>query len=166
MGEAARSVFSASIALLAGYAFIRVSYYRRFSAEHLKTDRFALHILGYSSVFYILGEVIAEFMIDWTPSWFESVQSGLWAAGALLLNQSPLLQQRIALLIEHRPLLPRLNAGIGTTHIRVIAKRHPPSMPGKAIAERPSRTISRLLSKIQSPTVANAATHSPEPGLC
>jgi hypothetical protein len=42
MGEAARSVFSASIALLAGYAFIRVSYYRRFSAEHLKTDRFAL----------------------------------------------------------------------------------------------------------------------------
>ena len=81
MGEAARSVFSASIALLAGYAFIRISYYRRFSAEHLKTDRFALHILGYSFVFYILGEVIAEFMIDWTPSRFESVLSGLWAAG-------------------------------------------------------------------------------------
>jgi hypothetical protein len=81
MGEGARSIFSASIALLAGYTFIRVSYYRRFSAEHLKTDRFALHVLGWSFVFYVLGEVIAEFMIDWTPGWFETVQSGLWAAG-------------------------------------------------------------------------------------
>jgi hypothetical protein len=81
MGEAARSVFSASIALLAGYTFIRVSYYRRFSAEYLKTDRFALHILGYSFVFFILGDVIAEFMHDWTPRWFESVRTGLGAAG-------------------------------------------------------------------------------------
>ena len=81
MGDAARSIFSASISLLAGYSFIRLSYYRRFMSEHLRTDRYALHVLGYSFVFFILGEIIAEFVPDWTPSTLERVSSGLRAAG-------------------------------------------------------------------------------------
>jgi hypothetical protein len=81
MGDTARSIFSASISLLAGYTFIRLSYYRRFSAEHLKTDRFALHVLGYSFCFFILGEIIAEFIPDWIPGWFAPARAGLTAAG-------------------------------------------------------------------------------------
>ncbi|MEP7243299.1 MAG: hypothetical protein ABI885_06385 [Gammaproteobacteria bacterium] len=81
MGEAARSVFSASISLLAGYSFIRLSYYRRYVSEYLRTDRYSLHVLGYSFVFFIVGDVIAEFMPHWTPQALEHVVAGLAATG-------------------------------------------------------------------------------------
>ena len=81
MGDAARSVFSASIALLAGYSFIRLSYYRRFAAEYLRTDRFALHVLGYSFVFFLIGEIAAELIPHWTWRPFLSAESGLERVG-------------------------------------------------------------------------------------
>jgi len=81
MGEAARSVFSASIALLAGYSFIRLSYYRRFVAEYLRTDRFALHVLGYSFAFFLLGDVTAEVIPHWTWNVFLSVERSLENVG-------------------------------------------------------------------------------------
>jgi hypothetical protein len=81
MGEAASSLFSASISLLAGYAFIRASYYRRFMSEHLRTDRYALHILGYSFFFFVVGEVLAETLPYWTPKFLEPASANLAAAG-------------------------------------------------------------------------------------
>lgn len=81
MGEAARSIFSASLCLLAGYSFIRLSFYRRFTAEHLRTDKFALHVLGFSFVLFLLGQVLAEFLPDWTPAFLVPIQDGLLAAG-------------------------------------------------------------------------------------
>jgi len=81
LGEAARSVFSASISLLAGYSFIRLSYYRRYVSEYLRTDRYSLHVLGYSFVFFLFGDVIAEFMPRWTPRALEHVVAGLAATG-------------------------------------------------------------------------------------
>lgn len=81
MGEAARSLFSASISLLAGYAFFRLSYYRRFASEAVRTDRFALLVLGYSFFFYVVGHVVAEFAPYWTPVALEHVSSGLESAG-------------------------------------------------------------------------------------
>jgi len=80
-GEAARSAFSASIALLAGYSFIRLSYYRRFAAEYLRTDRFALHVLGYSFVFFLVGEILAQLIPHWTLDRFLSVEGDLEKVG-------------------------------------------------------------------------------------
>jgi hypothetical protein len=84
MGEAASSLFSASISLLAGYAFIRLSYYRKFSASSLRTDRLALHLLGYSFVAYVVGDFLAEVIPDFTPSsptWLANVRVDLDGAG-------------------------------------------------------------------------------------
>jgi hypothetical protein len=81
MGDAARTLFSASISLLAGYSFIRFSYYRRFAAEHLRTDRFALHVLGYSFLFYVAGEIVAAFMPSWAPERIAEVAADLRSAG-------------------------------------------------------------------------------------
>jgi hypothetical protein len=81
MEEAARSAFSASLALVAGYAFIRLSYYRRFSAECLRADRFALHILGYSFFLFVLGDVAATFIPYWTPRRLQSAEADLAAIG-------------------------------------------------------------------------------------
>lgn len=81
MSDAARTLFSASISLLAGYSFLRMSYYRRFASESVRTDRFALLVLGYSFLFYVLGHVVAEFIPYWTPAFLEHVSSGLEAAG-------------------------------------------------------------------------------------
>jgi hypothetical protein len=81
MGEAARTAFTASIALLAGYLFIRFSYYRRFTAEYLRTDRFALHVLGYSFVLFLLGEILAQLIPHWTLDRFLSVERDLERVG-------------------------------------------------------------------------------------
>jgi hypothetical protein len=81
MGDAARTAFSASIALLAGYSFIRLSYYQRFAAEYLRTDRFALHVLGYSFVFFLIGEIAAELIPRWTWDSFVSVENSLGKVG-------------------------------------------------------------------------------------
>jgi hypothetical protein len=79
MGETARSVFSASISLLAGYSFIRFSYYRRFMSEHLRTDRYALHVLGYSFFLFILGEILAT--TSFVQRYLGAVDSNLVSAG-------------------------------------------------------------------------------------
>jgi len=72
----------------------------------------------------------------------------------LRLKHRLLLKQRIALLVEHRALLTRLDASVGQAHVRIIAERHPPSTPSESIAERPGRAVASLLSEIQTPTVA------------
>jgi hypothetical protein len=59
------SVFGVSLALLAGYVYVRTSYYRRFSCEHLRTDRFALHLLAFSFVLYLAGAFASELLPDW-----------------------------------------------------------------------------------------------------
>lgn len=60
------SLFGASLALLAGYAYVYTSVDRRFTCEHLRTDRFALHLLAYSFVFYGLGAVGSELLPYWS----------------------------------------------------------------------------------------------------
>jgi len=81
MGEAARSVFSASLSLFAGFAFIHFSYYRRFSAERLQTDRYAFILLGYSFAAFVLGQVAAELIPDYTPQSLFKLRADLAAAG-------------------------------------------------------------------------------------
>lgn len=66
-----RQVVGAGLFLLAGYIFVRFSYFRRWSVEHLRTDRFALHILAYSLVFFTLGVSLADPLPDWTLKGFE-----------------------------------------------------------------------------------------------
>jgi hypothetical protein len=62
MGEAAKHVVSASLWLLAAYAYVRLSYYRRFCVQHMERDRFALYLLGYSLVFYVGSQVVIAFI--------------------------------------------------------------------------------------------------------
>ena len=59
MDESVAKAFSLSIALFAGYSFIRLSPYRRFKAESLRSDRYAYHVLGIAFWLYIVGVLIA-----------------------------------------------------------------------------------------------------------
>lgn len=81
MEEVAGSVFSASASLIAGYSFLRLSYCRRFLCASLATDRYAPHVLGYSFVFFALGEVAAELIPYWTPRFLALPAKSLSAAG-------------------------------------------------------------------------------------
>jgi hypothetical protein len=78
MEDFARQAFGAGVAVFSGYAFFRTSYYRRYLMGHWRTDRFALHILGYAIGFVFCGAIVSEFIPDWTPYSFapilESVQ--------------------------------------------------------------------------------------------
>jgi hypothetical protein len=74
-------VFGASIALLAGYAFLKVSYLRRFSTEHLRTDRYALHLLGVSLALYVLGDFAAAVIPEWTPEALVGVKNDAIRSG-------------------------------------------------------------------------------------
>jgi hypothetical protein len=65
--QAASKLFGASIALLAGYVWFRVSYRRRFAVEHLRTDRFAIYLVGISVVLYVLGDFLAHILPDLMP---------------------------------------------------------------------------------------------------
>ncbi|HEV7137967.1 MAG TPA: hypothetical protein VGN43_15115 [Steroidobacteraceae bacterium] len=51
-------LFGASTTLLAGYLFIRWSPYRRYSVEALRSDRYALHVFGYSLPLYLAGSLV------------------------------------------------------------------------------------------------------------
>ena len=62
MEESVLKGFGVSATLLAGYLFLRFSPYRRFLAEHLRTDRFALHVLTFALSTYFVGVVIASFI--------------------------------------------------------------------------------------------------------
>jgi hypothetical protein len=81
MEEVARLVFSASVSLLAGYGFMRLSYCRRFSSASLGADRFALHVLAYSFVFFVCGDVVAAIVPRWAPQGLEDIARSLDAAG-------------------------------------------------------------------------------------
>jgi len=82
MGEAAHSFFSASLSLLAGFLFVHISYYRRFSAASLKPERLALNLLGWSFAAYVLGEAIAVLTpFDLTPGRLVRARDDLYAAG-------------------------------------------------------------------------------------
>jgi hypothetical protein len=58
--ESVLKAFGASVTLFAGYLFLRMSPYRRFKAEHLRTDRFALHVFGLALISYGISVVIAS----------------------------------------------------------------------------------------------------------
>jgi hypothetical protein len=77
MGETAKQLFGAGFPLLSGYIFTRVSYYRRFKAEFMRTDHFAFYLLGYALAFYLAGAVAAGLMPDWTFPGFAGVREGL-----------------------------------------------------------------------------------------
>lgn len=51
-------VFSFGLFLLAGYLFGRVSYYRRFTLEHLTVHQQSFNIFGYAVVLYLLSWVV------------------------------------------------------------------------------------------------------------
>jgi hypothetical protein len=55
--------FGVSVSLLAGYLFLRVSPFRRYRAEHLRTDRFALHVFGFSVICYFFGVATASIVL-------------------------------------------------------------------------------------------------------
>lgn len=81
MGETARQLFGAGFPLLAGYLFTRVSYYRRFKAEFMRTDHFAFFLLGYSLAFYLVGAVAAGLVPHWVIPQFAGVVEGLEKIG-------------------------------------------------------------------------------------
>jgi hypothetical protein len=70
MDESVLKAFGVSVTVFGGYFFLRTSPYRRFLAEHLRTDRFALHVLGFALLSYAFSVVIAsiterEFKSGW-----------------------------------------------------------------------------------------------------
>jgi hypothetical protein len=65
--ESALKLFGVGVSLLAGWLFIRFSPYRAYRAEHLRSDRFALHVLGFSISFYIFGVLITAFIENYWP---------------------------------------------------------------------------------------------------
>lgn len=76
-GELTHKALSVTVALFAGYLFFRISYLTRFSLEHLRTDRLALHLFGYAAALIMGGAVIAQIMPDWTPSALNGVQNSI-----------------------------------------------------------------------------------------
>jgi len=79
-GPAAK-LFGASIVLLAGYVFLKTSYLRRITTEHLRTDRYALHLLGISLALYVAGDLAAALLPDWTPTILASVRRDAASSG-------------------------------------------------------------------------------------
>jgi hypothetical protein len=111
MEEVARLVFSASVSLLAGYAFMRLSFCRRFSSSSLGADRFALHVLAYSFVFFVCGDVVAAIVPPWTPQGLVDIASSLDAAGitatvinSILVAVVLAMAENIRIRIAHRHL--------------------------------------------------------------
>jgi hypothetical protein len=60
MEESVFKGFGVSVTLFAGYLVLRCSPYRRFKAEHLRTDRFALHVLGFALLAYAISVLVAS----------------------------------------------------------------------------------------------------------
>jgi hypothetical protein len=76
-------IFGASTTLLAGHLFIRWSPYRRYSVESLRSDRYALHVFGFSLPLYLAGAVLPNFFPDILPAWewTKSVSAAMRANG-------------------------------------------------------------------------------------
>jgi len=68
-------LFGISLALLAGYAYVHTSYFRRFSCEHLRTDRFALHLAAFSLMLYLAGALASELLPDWGFKLFKDLRN-------------------------------------------------------------------------------------------
>lgn len=82
MEEAAKHVVAASLWLLAAYAYVRFSYYRRFRVEHLERDRFALHLVAFSAAFYVAGQVLAALVPEYVlPAHLNPLRHNLAAIG-------------------------------------------------------------------------------------
>lgn len=81
MDETLRLAFGASLSLLAGYVFIHGSYIRRFSVEHLRTDRYALQLLIWSIAFFALGDLISQRIPNWEGHLFAEFRKDINAAG-------------------------------------------------------------------------------------
>ena len=81
MGETALKLFGAGFPLLSGYLFTRVSYYRRFKAEFMRTDHFTFYLLGYSLVFFLCGAASASVIPEWTIPGFARAKAGLDKVG-------------------------------------------------------------------------------------
>src|SRR5580693_6739926 len=81
MEEFVSRAFGAGAALLAGYIFLRVSYVRRYHSEHLRTDRLAIHLFGYSLALFIVGDFLASIIPDWTFEFFKPIQKDAQQAG-------------------------------------------------------------------------------------
>jgi len=81
MAESATQIFGASLSLLAGFVFVRYSYYRHYSVAHLRADRLALQVLAFSIVLFILGAIATDWLPDWTPSGLQHVRDSLGSFG-------------------------------------------------------------------------------------
>ncbi len=90
-------LFGVGVSLLAGYLFLHLSPYRRYRAEHLRTDRFTLQVLGYSFALYALGSVANSIITQrycggFAEQFLASVEqySGLQASVILTLVLAPI----------------------------------------------------------------------------
>lgn len=81
MAESATQIFGASLSLLAGFVFVRYSYYRHYAVAHLRADRLALQVLAFSIVLFILGAIATDWLPDWTPAGLEHVRDSLSSFG-------------------------------------------------------------------------------------
>jgi hypothetical protein len=69
-GESVLKAFGTGVIVFAGYLFLRMSPYRRFKAEHLRTDRFALHVFGLALISYGISVLVASFIDRKFPTSF------------------------------------------------------------------------------------------------
>lgn len=101
MEHVAGPVFSASISLLAGYSFLWLAYYRRLSVEHLRSDRFALYLLGWAFVFFVLGDVTASAIKDWAFPHLKDAWKGIKDAGITAAAIDAIILGALAALFEN-----------------------------------------------------------------
>jgi hypothetical protein len=62
MPTGALQILGAGIGLLAGFIFVHLSIYRRYSLANLRTDRYALHVVGWALLFFPLG-ILADYYV-------------------------------------------------------------------------------------------------------
>jgi hypothetical protein len=118
--EIARPVFAASVSLLAGYAFLWLAYFRRFSVEHLRSDRFAFYLLGWAFAFFILGDVAANLIPAWSPPMMSGAWDGLRAAGVTASGINAIVFGVLAVVFENLRVLV-----IMRTDVSEFARRQP-----------------------------------------
>jgi hypothetical protein len=133
--ETVLKAFGASVTLFAGYLFLRMSPYRRFKAEHLRTDRFALHVFGLALISYGISVVIASVIDRKFPG--TSVQTFLHK----LADSYAHVEVQVVVTIVLAPMLGALDSLI----ITFLMRRDP------AVVER---SWKKLITKIRAAAVA------------
>jgi hypothetical protein len=121
-------IFGAGISLLAGFLFLHFSLYRRYSAERLRTDRYALYVVGCALIFFPIGLLLDHFYTSLLPLQPEIAylrKNGLPLAVAyacVMALVAALLDNVVTLIAMSDELYPFLQSDRGRLRLRELAR--------------------------------------------